>query len=287
MVDNINNELEQFFLFVSDLISLEEFYAQINNLKKTTAGLIEDSVVTYMILTRYNRQPTVIAKLKNLEPGGFATINCMVNSIDPKREFIRKDGKTGTVITLNVEDTTGRCRIILWDTRLQEHVENNIIKQGTYLLVINARYKETEFGSELTPVKNNGLRILDEGDVKFWNWLMARDYDNKADKNFREYINIKDLYEGIDYSRVDVKGTVKEKGTLKEFMRKKGTKGYVINYRIYDGTGEAIITLWDSMAQEHQDINIGDIVMLENGRPKEREGMVEIHSSYNTKLIIN
>jgi replication factor A1 len=287
MVIANNDELKQIYSLISDKISPEEFEQQLGNLEQEMGGLIEKTAVSYMILSRYDRLPVELAKLKERNPGETISANVKVTTIEPKREFLRKDGKPGSVITLNVEDQTGKCRLILWDSKLQDLVEENKIIEGTELLVINAKFKEGMYGSELSPGKKSEIVILDEEDRKFWDWLMARGHATKSKNAESEILDIKDLYDDVEYARVDVKGTVKETGTLREFTRKNGTKGYVINYRIYDGTGEAVVTLWDSHAQENRNIKIGNILTVHNGRPKEREGNIEIHTSYTTKLIID
>ena len=281
-----SNEIEQIFLLISDKISREEFTQQLESLDQATGGLLDKPAVTYMLLSRYDRLPVNLSKLKDRLSGDTVSASVKVVSVEPKREFLRKDGKPGSVITLNVADHSGKCRLILWDTNLQDLVEENKINEGTELLVVNARFKEGNYGNELSPGKKSEILILNEEEKKFWDWLMARGYESATQDPGSDIIDIKDLYESIEYSSVDVKGTVKETGTLREFTRKNGTKGYVINYRIYDGTGEAVVTLWDSHAQENQDIKIGAILTVQNGRPKERDGTIEIHTSYNTKLII-
>jgi ssDNA-binding replication factor A large subunit len=279
-----NFKLEHIYPLIADRLSKDEFSNQIINFRKTTGNLIDDDVLGFFICAKKNKIPVDLAHISTLPSGIEVTVNVKLDTIEPIREFIRKDGSSGKVLTLNVSDPSGKCRIVLWDTNHQESVENNKIQTGTGLLIINSRFKEGMFGFELLPGKHTIMKILTIEDQNHWDWLMARGHRNKDESELNKIQDIRSIIEGGEFFRVNLKGTIKSVGKLREFTRRDGGNGQVINFQIYDGTAEAVLTLWDNFAIENQTLKIGDIVSIKNGRPKIREGIVEIHSDYQTKI---
>jgi len=277
---------DRFSPFCWGKFTSEDLVSQFNNMKEMTDGLLDDEVVAYMVLSRNGRIPINISQLDSLSDGADVTVSARVSSVEPMREFERKDGGTGTVLTINVEDGSGKCRVVIWDTKVQELFKNGEISVGTDLLIINSRSRSGLYGPELTPAKRSLVKVLSGKERSYWDRLMARSYGAQVVSEGSSFLDLKDLYGDMQYSSVDIKATVKGVGRIHEFSRKDGSMGRVTNIQLYDGTAEAVLTLWDDLAEEVKAIKIGDIVQVKNGRPKVREGLVEVHSGYYTKIQI-
>jgi ssDNA-binding replication factor A large subunit len=284
MSNSQSGPLSEIYPLISDKFSEEEFQNIIKEKELEVGKLLDEGVLGYLVLMRYGKNPVNLNNLNNLENGTAVSVNVTINSIEPPREYNRKDGNIGHVINMTVEDQTGTGRVVLWDTNHHRLIEEEGIGKGTELLMINVRLKHTDYGVELNPGKKSTLRILSASYKEFWNRLMSRRY-LPADGEIRDSLtDISEILNEADLERVNVKGTVTESGNLREFERKSGDKGSVLNLKIYDGTAKAHIILWDKAAVENQALNIGDIIQIENAKIKYRDNETEIHSDFRTKI---
>ncbi|MEM2878444.1 MAG: DUF2240 family protein [Candidatus Hadarchaeales archaeon] len=80
-------------------------------------------------------------------------------------------------------------------------------------------------------------------------------------------LRLQDLVPGM--SRVEVIARVQRVQEVKEFRRSDGTTSSVGSIILYDGTGQARLTLWGEKTSVLQDIKKGDILKVTNGYVRE------------------
>lgn len=91
----------------------------------------------------------------------------------------------------------------------------------------------------------------------------------------KRFVKISELPRSRDAS---LKVVVKGVNDIREFKRKNGKRGRVLNINIADDSGECRLTLWDDEVKlvEEGDIRIGNILRIINGNVKVTNFGVEV-----------
>jgi len=98
-------------------------------------------------------------------------------------------------------------------------------------------------------------------------------------------IQIKNVLVGM--RRVEVAGKVLQLGAAREFETPDGKQGKVGSLMIGDESDVIRVVLWGSVADKLNEISEGDLIKIENGYVRERNGRKEIHLSDKGNIIIN
>jgi replication factor A1 len=159
-------------------------------------------------------------------------------------------------------------------------------KDQLYELIKDLRTKE-EFYREIKDIINEYDELLDEDTAA----LLIVDKLNKNKKNISK---IKDLEPGMECT---VFGKITNISELRNFNRKNGTEGRVINLELTDETGTCGLVLWDKDVEliPNKTIQKGSSVKVINGYIKNgfngieinvgRWGLVEIISESIPKIM--
>ena len=85
-----------------------------------------------------------------------------------------------------------------------------------------------------------------------------------------ELFQIEDLH-AANIKNITMKGRITSCYNIREFTKKDGTEGYVLNFRIKDKTGGIKVVAWDELAQEifnNENYDDNVIVKIEKGYTK-------------------
>jgi len=263
--------IDDYYNLVSDLMPKKEFEDRISSYNERYDELLSEEVLAFLIVDELGRNITNFSKLSGLKPGARASLFAMVVSPEPKLFSTKKDNRHGAEIYLS--DPTGNCRLLLWDTRHVELVENKKIKVGLKLKILNAKVNKSNYGLDL---------VLDR-----YESLSLDPPDYPDDEEYNEAIEILDIASIEDDGPVNVAGTIAWKSPIRTFNRKNNSTGQVLNLELYDGTGSIRITLWDDFAKAAEEYTIGDQLKIINGYSKLHDSKREIHTNYRTKVILN
>ncbi|RLE42898.1 hypothetical protein DRJ16_04310, partial [Candidatus Woesearchaeota archaeon] len=96
-------------------------------------------------------------------------------------------------------------------------------------------------------------------------------------------IQIKNVLVGM--RKVEVAGKVLQLGTVREFETPDGKQGKVGSLMIGDESDVIRVVLWGSIADKLNEISEGDLIKIENGYVRERNGRKEIHLSDKGNII--
>ena len=145
---------------VSDLMSQAEFENRMKKFKKKFSRLINDDVIAYLIIDELGRNFTVFNKFSELKPGTKASLYATVTAPEPKLFLKRKDNLYAAEVF--IADSSGKARLILWDTQHVNLIENKTIKPGTKLKILNAKISKSSIGLDISPDRFEALIINPE-----------------------------------------------------------------------------------------------------------------------------
>ncbi|HIJ98481.1 TPA: DUF2240 family protein [archaeon] len=136
-------------------LSKEEILLRIRNKQKELSGLVSEEGAAYIVANELgvktkNRVVESILKLKELKPE-MKSVNVMgrVKSIYGPREFTTKTGIKNKVVNMEVVDSTGVGRVVLWNMHDIEKVEKGLIKAGQVIQVKSGYVRESSFTNSL------------------------------------------------------------------------------------------------------------------------------------------
>jgi replication factor A1 len=172
--------------------------------------------------------------------------------------FMRDDGSTGQVRSLEIEDETGSIRITLWNDDA-----NMELKKGDIVKIIGGNIEFDEYSGTDYRINTN------------WNTkiIVNPDVDAELSKKLSECgkylkpLKISDINEMDDEGEeIDVVGRIIKTYDPSEFNRDDGTTGKVRTVEIGDGTGIIRASFWDDKAEIP--LNVGDAIKIENARTR-------------------
>jgi replication factor A1 len=260
--------ITDYYNLVSDLMPEAEFKSRISKYNEKYSGLLTDEVLAHLIVDELGRNVTNFTKLVELRAGTKVSLFAIVTEPEPRIFSKKKDKRAGAMV--NIFDSTGKARLLLWDTQHVELIENKKIKVGTKLKIINGKISSSTYGIDITPEKFESL-IIEPPDFP-------------TDDEFEHDLEINNISSIAEDGPVNVVGTIASITPLRTFNRKNGSSGSVLNLELYDGTGSIRITLWDNHAKTASEFNIGDQLKIINGYSKLHQNEREIHSNYQTRL---
>lgn len=136
----MDNEILELYEQVKDKLTIEEFQAKINDISKENEDLswVDDyyaaqQVVNNIIGANKDDQKSngEILDIGDLEPEPHGTIVGRIMSISNPKSFKTRKGKSGQVCNMELKDSTGDIRVVLWTENiklLKNFKEGNIVK---------------------------------------------------------------------------------------------------------------------------------------------------------------
>jgi len=207
-------------------------------------------------------------KLGNLEEGmSSVNVAALATQVSEVREFMRKDGTEGRVISVLIEDDTGTARLSLWDDDVDLVDE---IDEGSMIVVENG-YTRAGFGGVDLNVGRSGRVHIDPEDLEM-----------ELPEVERRIVDIRDIREG--QRNITIQGQVLDDPVQRDIETVRGP-ATVTNFRIDDGTGEARVSLWREHAEEAMDLTAGAEIRLEYVNVREPfDGLIQVSSGSFTKI---
>lgn len=152
------------------------------------------------------------------------------------RTFQRKDGSTGKVRNITLGDSSGKIRVTLWDDKADSAAQ---LKVGDTIEITGGYSRENSFSNqvEINLGRNSSIR------------------PSSKQVEFKEQITqIADIEPNASYS---IAGFVTGLDEMKEFQRKDGGTGRVVNIHVSDDTGRIRAALWGEQTEIIHEIDIG------------------------------
>jgi ssDNA-binding replication factor A large subunit len=209
-------------------------------------------------------------KIGNLNVSmGSVNVVALATQVSDEREFVRRDGTEGKVVSVLLEDDTGTVRLSLWDEDAEKAQQ---ISEGTIIVVENGYTRSGYGGIDLNVGRNGRVHIDPE------------DFEIEIPEIERKVTEIIDLREG--QRNVNIRGQLLDDPIQRDVDTIRGPTT-VTNFRIDDGTGEARVSLWREHAEEAMDLTAGAEIKLEYMNVREPfDGIIQVSSGAFTKIVV-
>ncbi|MBS7619218.1 hypothetical protein KEJ21_01025 [Candidatus Bathyarchaeota archaeon] len=211
---------------------------------------------------------TPLMKIADVKSGmSDVSVLARVYRIGELKEFNKSDGSRGKVVSLMLKDETGLIRLNLWD----EETENSkLLREGDYLFVEHGYARASLGEASLNLGRNGRMTVNPEG-------VHIEEFD--LDEKIR---NINELREGE--TNITIRGKIVELPQVKEVNTPRGlTK--VASFRINDGTGEALVSVWRDLVEEVEELPLGTIVYIDGCVVKPPfDGLIQVSSSMFSRI---
>ncbi len=209
-------------------------------------------------------------KIGNLRTG-MSSVNVAgrIVNIGNIREFNRRDGGIGKVVSVLLEDETGTVRLSLWDDDVNLADE---MSPGTVVAIENG-YTRLSLGDVGLNVGQSGRLQINPESID----IVEPDIEDKI-------VPLTELREG--QTNIHVRGTILEPPEVREVETARGA-ATVASFRIDDGTGEARVSVWRELVGEVENLSGGTTIRIENCNVREPfDGLMQISSGMFTRIII-
>lgn len=209
-------------------------------------------------------------KLADLR-AGMRSVNvaARVAQIGEEREFTRRDGRTGRVASVLLEDETGNIRLSLWDGDV------DLIKEMEvgYVITIDNGYTRTSLGGV-------GLNVGQSGRIS----INPEDVEVEAYRLEDKLVDILALREG--QTNIFIRGRVLDAPEVREVETARGP-AMVASFRMDDGTGEARVSVWRDLVKKAERLTPGTLVRVENCHVRPPfEGLIQVSSGMFTRIVV-
>ena len=261
MTDELLKKYEE----VKDFISQEEFLAKMNALKKENAevSFMNEETFADQIIGEYiekdneiitDREEYSSDNIGLLEDGDKdKSFTGVVKIISNPKSFMTKNNKAGKVCNVEVEDNTGKIRVVLWTENIK-HLKN--ISEGDIVHVGGVDIKDGYSGLEATMRPRSVFEKVSDADPS--------DYPEYIE----EITPIKDVEAD---TTVNVIARIVRIPPVRSY-NKNGKDGKVASLELQDESGTISYTLWNKNVDliESLDLNDGDTVKILQAQVRER-----------------
>ena len=261
----MTDELLEKYNQVKDHLSEEEFLAKMNELKRENAhaSFMNEETFADTIIGEYvdnenefltEREEYSSDNIGLLEPGdNNKSFTGVVKVISNPKSFTTSKGKSGKVCNVDVEDKTGKIRVVLWTENIK-HLKN--ISEGDIVHVGDVDIKDGYSGLEATMRPRSVFEKVvdaDPNDYPIYTEEITPISDVKPDTTVNVIARIVRIPPVRSYN-------------------KNGKDGKVASLELQDASGTISYTLWNKNVDliESLDLNDGDTVKILQAQVRER-----------------
>jgi len=261
----MTDELLEKYNQIKEFISEDEFLKEMNKLKKENSevSFMNEETFADQIIGRYVEKENKILtdeeeyssdNIGLLEDGdkdkSFVGI---VTTISNPRSFKTRKGNSGKVCNVDVEDKTGKIRVVLWTENIK-HLKN--ISEGDIVHVGGVDIKDGYSGLEATMRPRSVFEKAIDAD--------PNDYPTYTE----EITPIKDVKAD---TKVNVIARITRIPPVRSY-NKNGKDGKVASLELQDASGTISYTLWNNNVDliESLDLHDGDTVKILQAQVRER-----------------
>ena len=261
----MTDELLEKYNQIKDFISEDEFLEEMNKLKKENSevSFMNEETFADQIIGRYVEKENKVLtdgeeyssdNIGLLEDGdkdkSFVGI---VTTISNPRSFKTRKGNSGKVCNVDVEDKTGKIRVVLWTENIK-HLKN--ISEGDIVHVGGVDIKDGYSGLEATMRPRSVFEKAVDAD--------PNDYPTYTE----EITPIKDVKAD---TKVNVIARITRIPPIRSY-NKNGKDGKVASLELRDASGTISYTLWNKNVDliESLDLHDGDTVKILQAQVRER-----------------
>ena len=261
----MTNELLEKYNQIKDYMSEDEFLDEMNKLKKENSDVsfMNEETFADQIVGRYVESENEILTEREeyssdniglLEDGDKdKSFTGVVKTISNPRSFKTRKGNSGKVCNVDVEDKTGKIRVVLWTENIK-HLKN--ISEGDIVHVGGVDIKDGYSGLEASMRPRSVFEKAVDADPS--------DYPTYTE----EITPIKDVQAN---TTVNVIARITRIPPVRTY-NKNGKDGKVASLELQDASGTISYTLWNNNVDLIQslELNDGDTVKILQAQVRER-----------------
>ena len=261
----MTNELLEKYNLIKDHMSEDEFLDEMNKLKKENSevSFMNEETFADQIVGRYVESENEILTEREeyssdniglLEDGDKdKSFTGVVKTISNPRSFKTRKGNSGKVCNVDVEDKTGKIRVVLWTENIK-HLKN--ISEGDIVHVGGVDIKDGYSGLEATMRPRSVFEKAVDADPS--------DYPTYTE----EITPIKDVQAD---TTVNIIARITRIPPVRTY-NKNGKDGKVASLELQDASGTISYTLWNNNVDLIQslELNDGDTVKILQAQVRER-----------------
>lgn len=243
------DEITEIYNKLGGIISEDDFRKRVDEKVDQMSGLCDMKTAAMLVAHDLGVTDTVkdIIKIKDITPEiGNVSFVAKVTSVLDVREFNRNDGTIGRVGTVKVADETGSVKLTLWDDRA-DIIKNGSVEVGDCLEITGYAKEDSYSGGTAINIGKYGL---------------MRETDQNVEVSMQSH-KIADIKDGM--SDINISGKLLDISDVRNFQKKDGNPGRVMNILIGDETGKIRVTLWDDKVDSTTSLNLDDAVEIING----------------------
>lgn len=265
----MDNEILELYEQVKDKLTIEEFQAKINDISKENEdlGFVDDyyaaeQVVNNIIGASKDDQKSngEILNIGDLEPGSQAAIVGRIMSISNLKSFKTRKGKSGQVCNMELKDSTGDIRVVLWTENIKL-LKN--FKEGNIVKITDVDIKEGYRG-------DNEANLRPRSTITHF-----KEADLSKFPTYNE--DITDIEDLVPETKANIIARIVRIPTPRTY-EKNGKEGKVTSLELKDATGEISYTLWNKNVDliDELGLDAGDSVKILGAQVRERNGELSL-----------
>ena len=260
-----------------------DFAARMEKARAEFDGLLDDEALALLVLDELGLNEGAYVTLADLKGRAEATVRVTVDRIEPPREFQREGRPAGRVCNVLVSDATGEARMTLWD-RDVEKAEDGTLSEGARVTLVNARVKDSKWGTELHVTPWTVIEVEGALDPAKRKLLMdVQGSDDALSLALRKEEDLKSFQARLPAGG-PLMGTLASVSPTRTYRKADGSVGFVCDVEVDAGEGRVRVTLWDDLVRDVRKVQQGSPVILEGLVAKARGAAMEWHSGAGTKL---
>lgn len=250
---------------------MERYLDGRKQLLQETNGLLDDLAVSHIVASELGLHLIISQTIANLSDGMRATIYGRVISKPAKDTYTRKNGTEGVKMHFFIDDCTGKIQVIIWDERVIGEMEESNLSKNDNIKLINGNVKMNKFGKQISPDKWGRIIISPDDFPELL----------EETKHHKILTPIEKLEAGGIFN---VRGQVITRFDIREFTRRTGSTGHVLNLIIMDNTSSIKVVLWDDAARDSSDVDQGQWLDFNNLSARQNQDILELHSTTMTTI---
>ncbi|WP_299524585.1 replication factor A [uncultured Methanobrevibacter sp.] len=262
----MDDEVLEMYEKVKDKLTEEEFEQKINEISQGYEGIsfMSDLDIAKQIVDSINgpdendslTNSDDVLDIGDLEEGSQGVIAGLVTSISNPKSFKTRKGKEGKVCNLELEDNTGKIRVVLWTENIKL-LKN--FEEGDIVKITDVDIKEGYMGGNEANLRpRSTITHFKDADLS----------------KFPEYNqNITDIEDLVPDTKANIIARIIRIPTPRTY-EKNGKEGKVTSLELKDATGEISYTLWNKNVDliEELGLDAGDSVKILGAQVRERNG---------------
>ncbi len=225
-------------------ISRESILERLSVERTRAAGLISDEALLRMIAAELGCQVPSSGAVaseplfQNLIPGlNGVTVTGRVVAVFPPKAF--SGNRKGRLASLLLADKSCVLRVVLWNDKAGL-AEAGKVKVGDVVRFRHSYTRENYSGRVEVQVGEKGTFEVDPADARLKDFPFISKFT----------VKIQELPHVQKGSRVNLVGAVARVGSASEFERQDASAGKVQRFVLSDGTGDAVVVVWNEKVDE-------------------------------------